>query len=388
MIYKNLDTISATDLLELDLQPTPFCVETLLPHGLSILAGAPKAGKSWLVLDLCIHIAKGEPLWNLPVQQSGVLYLALEDTNARIQERVLAITDDVPACLYFATQASTLANGLCDQIQRHINDHPDTKLVVLDTFQLARGNTGDVSYASDYDDVRMLKQLADELDIAILLVHHMRKRGDSDVMNMFSGTTGLIGAADALLGLVKQERLSSDAVLHCTGRDIEDRVLTLKRNAEQPVWDVVGDSLDSTVLELPDELIALVELMRDVGSYFGSNAGLADTISQRTGWKTAPNGLKQKMNKWKNKLGAAGVHFRSHRSGGNRLIDVEYIPLAESDDSVACDDECAGGIERHRDTALYDPAFGDDDSSGASSVPTVTTVTDDSFAESLEAYAS
>ena len=41
-------------------KPVEFVVDGLLAQGLYILAGAPKVGKSWLALDLCLSIAKGE----------------------------------------------------------------------------------------------------------------------------------------------------------------------------------------------------------------------------------------------------------------------------------------------------------------------------------------
>lgn len=58
-----LRVVSGEALSDMRLEPVRFCVEGLLPEGLSILGGAPKAGKSWLVLDLGIRIARGEPIW-------------------------------------------------------------------------------------------------------------------------------------------------------------------------------------------------------------------------------------------------------------------------------------------------------------------------------------
>ena len=108
---KTLSVIDAHELMERYLPPPKFCVDTLLPHGLSILGGAPKVGKSWLVLDLCVHVAKGEPIWNLPTQQSAVLYLCLEDSEKRVQQRLLTITDDVPEeRLFLATRCGKLTD--------------------------------------------------------------------------------------------------------------------------------------------------------------------------------------------------------------------------------------------------------------------------------------
>ena len=59
--------ISANKLMEMDFPPAEFVVQGLLPKGLAILSGAPKLGKSWMVLDLCIHIATGTPFWGMEV---------------------------------------------------------------------------------------------------------------------------------------------------------------------------------------------------------------------------------------------------------------------------------------------------------------------------------
>ena len=48
---------------------TEFCVETLIPAGICVLGGAPKVGKSWLALDLCMKVAKGERFWNQRTRQ-------------------------------------------------------------------------------------------------------------------------------------------------------------------------------------------------------------------------------------------------------------------------------------------------------------------------------
>lgn len=68
-----LTVIDGETLMDMKLPPTKFCVETLLPQGICMLGGAPKIGKSWMVLDLCIRIAKGESIWNLPTKQGTTL---------------------------------------------------------------------------------------------------------------------------------------------------------------------------------------------------------------------------------------------------------------------------------------------------------------------------
>ena len=193
---KRLTVIDGETLMDARLPKRSFCVETLLPEGISMLGGAPKIGKSWMVLLLALQVAKGEPLWNLPTKQGTVLYLALEDSQSRLQDRLNRLTDEAPTSLFFATAAGTIGDELCMQISKFILEHPDTVLVIIDTFQIVRNNGIETSYANDYEEVRALKLLADEKKISLLLVHHLRKQGDSYALNKLSGTTGISGAMD------------------------------------------------------------------------------------------------------------------------------------------------------------------------------------------------
>ena len=130
MEERNLQAIDGATLMGLHLEPTRFCVDTLLPQGVCFLGGASKIGKSWMVLDWCVRIAKGEPVWGLSTQKGTTLYLCLEDTLRRVQDRLNRITDEVPGNAYFSAQAETMAGGLLEEIRRFVGQHPDTVLVV------------------------------------------------------------------------------------------------------------------------------------------------------------------------------------------------------------------------------------------------------------------
>ena len=234
---KKLDTIDADTLLGIPYEPLLFIVENLLPQGLHLLAGAPKVGKSWLALWLCLQVAQGEPLWNFATRPCEVLYLCLEDSFQRIQNRLLDLTEDAPSTLHFAVMSEQLHSGLLDQIEQFLREHPATSLVVIDTLQRIRaaGNESN-PYASDYRDIGVLRALADRHRIAVLLIHHLRKMNDNDPMNMISGTTGLSGATDSNFVLRRSKRRENTATLYCTGRDIPYRELSLELNSETHIW--------------------------------------------------------------------------------------------------------------------------------------------------------
>lgn len=330
----SLCAIDGETLMDMPLALPRFCVGGLLPQGLSILGGAPKIGKSWLVLDLCVRIAKGEPIWNLDTIPGTTLYLCLEDPLHRVQQRLACVTDEAPANAYFATVAGSLADDLEGQILSFLREHPDTVLIVVDTFQMVRGNNGEPTYGSDYQEMQKLKRIADSQRISILLVHHLRKQGDRDPINKLSGTTGISGAADAIFVLEKDERRTDAARLICTGRDIEYRELQPQFSKGSCTWELLSDSRDSPENLLPGEMTAFLNFIKDVGYFSGGNSDLADAFNRHSGLNVNPKSLKQMMNRWRIPLQEQGITFRSYRSNTQRLVDVQYVPPVTKETQV------------------------------------------------------
>lgn len=272
-----LQTIDADTLQSTAYEPVSFVVDDLLPQGLHLLAGAPKIGKSWLALWLCLCAARGKPLWTFATRPCEVLYLCLEDSFQRIQSRLFDLTEDAPASVHFSTNSDTLGKGLEEQLCSFLVEHPDTVLVIIDTLQMIRGAGYDNTYANDYRDLSVLKHIADTHGIAILLIHHLRKELADDVFSRISGTTAISGAVDSSFTLVEEKRGSGKAKLSCIGRDIEYRELTLERNAEN-VWELVSDSRTQPELLGGRIVILLSELMRDYDEFIGTPTELSAQI--------------------------------------------------------------------------------------------------------------
>jgi hypothetical protein len=131
---KKLAVVDGETLMDMRIKPISFCIDSLLPQGVSMLCGAPKIGKSWLVLGWCVRIAKGEEVWNFKTMKGTTLYLCLEDNLSRIQQRLNEITDEVPNNVFFATSSCSMSDGLAEQIEMFIAEQNDTVLVVIDTF--------------------------------------------------------------------------------------------------------------------------------------------------------------------------------------------------------------------------------------------------------------
>lgn len=319
-----LRLIDSEDLMELRFKRVDFIVNTLLKPGLTVLAGSPKVGKSWLVLYLCMCIAKGESFWDMSVRQGSVLYIALEDSRSRLQDRLLRFAEEGSKDLYLATNCRGLGEGFEQELTAFVKDHPDARLIVIDTFQKIRGAVSQMSYANDYAEVSYLKYLADKFSVCILLVHHTRKLGDGDAFNEISGTNGIAGSADTLMVLKKDKRASSEAALYCTGRDIEDREIKLNFSKDKFIWQVTKDSLTVTDPKLPDEMVKLIGFMRVKEKYEGDNTGFCTEFNRYTGLDMKPNKLKMLMNRHRHELEDHGVTYVSIRRNDRRLLLIVY----------------------------------------------------------------
>ena len=119
--FDETKTVDAETLWNTPIPPVRWVVPDLLPAGLSILAGASKAGKSWL----CLQIARGGQVWGRQVSSQPVLYLCLEDTFNRIQSRLLQIDGEGGSPnLLFQTRSGGIGQGLEAEIATALKHHP------------------------------------------------------------------------------------------------------------------------------------------------------------------------------------------------------------------------------------------------------------------------
>ena len=325
-----LNTIDGASLMSQPLHPPNFVVDTLLSQGLHILAGSPKVGKSWLALWLAVTVAKGEPVWNMATRQGTTLYLCLEDSVLRIQNRLFEIAEDAPDSVHFCTECAPIGQGLEKQIENFSMEHPGTVLVIIDTLQMVRP-IHDTTYANDYRDLSVLKRLADRLGLAILLIHHLRKEKAEDVFHRISGTTAISGAVDSSFTLVEERRGSGRAKLTCIGRDIEYRELELERNADN-VWELLSDSRTQPE-RLEERIVFLLSgFLKSQGEFIGTPTELSQRIDPDGQEGITPKKVSRMILQSVEALRKGGVSVVIRRSNGKRIIELNS---ADSDDTEA-----------------------------------------------------
>lgn len=222
----SLEVVSAKDLHEKDLPPIYYAVEGMIPEGETVLAAPPKTGKSWMVLDMCIAISNGEPFLGFPTNQSGTLYLALEDGEKFEQERLKMVLGDrpVPKNFYFVFKdVVPLAEGFLNQLEEIISAHRDIKVIVIDTlnFIAYRQSKNETAYACDYRTGKDLKAFAEKYGLSIIVVTHTTKLVHiEDAMANITGTNGVTGAADATIVITKEKRTDQEAQIFISGRRV------------------------------------------------------------------------------------------------------------------------------------------------------------------------
>lgn len=371
-----LNTIEASKLMSANLPSVRYVIDGLLPHGLHVLAGEPKIGKSYLTLWICTQVAQGKPIWDMQTEQCGVLYLSLEDTPGRIRKRLLQMGAETPENLHFAVQASRLDEGLLDELEGFLKAHPDVGLVVIDTLQKVRSQSSSgqgSSYSADYQALGALKALADRRQVALLLIHHLRKARSDDPFQMISGTTGITGAVDTSFVLVADTSDRKSARLYVNGRDVPYQEMDLCFMSG--IWSLVERSTQ-TQLEDSDEPPRLI---RDIVQFVYDNNGWKGTASQLLfllqGDYVPVNVVSIYLKEGASFLSECGVDLTFKRTGKHRFIiftvneerkrlHLEAEALSERHLMAAVADGFELSAEEREEAGLVEGDDGDDGCDG------------------------
>ncbi len=251
------DGITGVALLGKKFEDKTWVIQDLIPIGLSICAGKPKIGKSWLVLTLAVALSGGKRALNHYQIEEAVeaVYLALEDSEARLQNRLKIIKASISEVknLHFFCDWPTVENGGLVALEHWLEQNPKCRAVFIDTLAKVRKSVKkDNSYYDDYEAISELKKIADRFQVGIIVVHHLRKEKAEDPFDAISGTTGISGSADTNIVLMR-DRNNVDAVLHITGRDIKEQSLAL--SFSEGVWEVIGEATKVYATKTQQEIL-------------------------------------------------------------------------------------------------------------------------------------
>jgi hypothetical protein len=263
----DLKTMSADEICMTEWAAPRWAIPNLLPVGLTILAGAPKLGKSWLALQIAHAVAAGGIALGAKVERGAVLYLALEDSPRRLKERMLkqswtrGLDADFLTIGEFAKQVGDLKNGGGEKLARQIETR-GYRLVVIDT--LSRAIQGDQNDAAQMTrGLTPLQEIAHAHNVATILIDHHRKVSGAaaDVITDILGSTAKGAMCDTSWGLYR-ERGKAGAKLAITGREVEEKTLALTMDWLTGVWQSEGDY---AALELTQRRQEILSALKELG---------------------------------------------------------------------------------------------------------------------------
>ncbi len=240
-------------------------VPGLFPNGLTILAGRPKRGKSWLMLQLGCALGLGGRFLERDLQPARVLYYALEDPPRRLKERTERLGIPAQASIEFELSILPLQLGGLAALEQAARSG-EYQMIVIDTIRRAMPGMDFNREGALFDDIlSQLQVLAQQNHIAIVCVLHTRKSSagfDPDPVDDVLGSTGMTASADCVLALYT-DPASKATTLKGRGRDLDDIDLTIHFDPVTCAWQLCGDTSQVRLSDEEDEiLLALGDLGR------------------------------------------------------------------------------------------------------------------------------
>jgi AAA domain len=246
-VYDEADGISGAELEVKEFPPIQWIVPEFIVEGLTLVAGKPKLGKSWVALNLGVAVAAGGRAFSSVACEAGdVLALCLEDNQRRLASRMRQLMANAPwpARIQFHTTWPRLDEGGLERMADWIAKARRPRLILIDVWTKVRGrpDAKQSLYADDFASLSALQMLASKHRIAIIAIHHTSKRENpEDPFDLVSGTTGLTGAADSIV-ILRKEAGQADAMLYGRGRDLHVFEKAMAFDQARGLWSVLGDA--------------------------------------------------------------------------------------------------------------------------------------------------
>lgn len=263
-------------ILNKEFPPLRFAINRILPEGLVVLAGKAKAMKSWTVLLICYHIQNGLDWLGFNTVKGDCLYLALEDSDRRLSDRVKKLKlDKLHEHPSIVTQGSLLGKGLEESIKHWIEVTKNPRLVVIDTLARVKprvGRNNGTAYDMDNLLLNELQKLATTSGITILIISHLSKEKRDYDWDRIQGSVGLQGMSDAMWLLDRGDN-SNSAFIKGRGRDIGDFEYSITWNPATWRYDFLGQA---STIRLGETKKLIIEALKEL-----HKAGKEDVTPQQ-----------------------------------------------------------------------------------------------------------
>jgi len=184
-----------------------FLIAGVIYQGtLIIVYGRPGVGKSFIVLDICVHIATNRDWMGKKTAKvkGKVVYITSESQAAAVNDRRLAFErkypdlKDAPLGILVHDFDMMTANDRKndpDELIRQLRDQGPIAMIVFDTMSATMGGASDTSQAATQQYFNTCERIGKALGCAVMVVHHSGK----DETKGPRGSSAILGAVDTEL---------------------------------------------------------------------------------------------------------------------------------------------------------------------------------------------
>lgn len=249
------DPQTLNGLLDLDGSLSEPLVEGLLPrHGLALMTGAQRSGKTIFAAQTAIAIARNQPLFDYyRVNAHGpVIIMEKDDPAGALSFKDQFVRAKVPRdtpIFFWGTERIPIPLGeaFLEWLSQLIPSL-GAALVVLDSYTALRAEhrPGSDIVLEERRDITGLDELAKRLNCLILLLHHesvtTRSNSTLDWDARGAGTFGMTMAAECQIAITRYRDLSIDAperFLRFRSRHMREEQLTLRYDADRGLFEFV-----------------------------------------------------------------------------------------------------------------------------------------------------
>lgn len=321
-----MEVRNAYEILGTKDSPTEYLIEGLLPVGLTIFTGREKIGKSFFLLQLAGSICSGKNFLGKSVNKSEVLYLALEDTDGRLNHRMRK-QSSFSENLNFITKIEE-RESLEEIINCYMRNNPKCQCIIVDHFLLAEAGAITAEYDHDLQVARKYKSLADQYKLSLILVIHEKKGKANSQIEKIIGR-GLGATADCILRLSRNDNTKL-ATLYSAGRDITEKNIVIEFDDETCTW---NQSSEQVIEEIDYNLSAIINYVVSKKEVSMSAQELASTLKL----KLNPISIASLLDKNKNILDSNGISFERGRTNGKRKFILKYNELENVNSADSAD---------------------------------------------------
>lgn len=233
----NASYMSAQDLMMKEFPLHRFCIQDLLPKGLSLLVSEKPEHTKSLAMDMCLSVASGSKLWNKEVQQGPVLYITHRETLPVTQGRIKAMVDRVPDDLYVGVMEESSIRKAINLTQGFLEEHPNTTMVLVELDDTVLISSEGVSVLPDRQlDYSIMKSFAECNKLTVVLMHPSIASARSLLHGFPAKSVNVTEKLDSWFELQPYVLTESRAALRRTSRTFGNRSWKIKFDSQTHRW--------------------------------------------------------------------------------------------------------------------------------------------------------